>query len=35
LGEWQAALHQLGGAWQPQSMQELQSVSEVLSRAKA
>ena len=35
LGDWQAALHQLGGAWQPQSMQELQSVSEVLSRAKA
>ena len=31
LGEWQAALRQLGGAWQPQSVQEVQSVSEVLS----
>jgi hypothetical protein len=35
LGEWQAALRQLGGAWQPQSMQEVQSVSEILSRAEA
>jgi hypothetical protein len=35
LGEWQAALRQLGGAWQPQSAQEVRSVSEILSRAKA
>jgi hypothetical protein len=35
LGEWQAALRQLGGAWQPQSEQEVRSVSEILSRAKA
>jgi len=35
LGEWQAALRQLGGAWQPQSVQEVQSVSEVISRAEA
>ena len=35
LGEWQAALRQLGGAWQPQSVQEVQSVSEILARAKA
>jgi len=35
LGEWQAALRQLGGAWQPQSVQEVQSVSEILSRAEA
>jgi CdiI immunity protein len=35
LGEWQAALRQLGGAWQPQSVQEVQSVSEMLSRAEA
>ena len=33
LGEWQAALRQLGGAWQPQSMQEVQSIGEILSRA--
>jgi CdiI immunity protein len=31
LGEWQAVLRQLGGAWQPQSVREVQSVSEVLS----
>jgi len=35
LGEWQAALRQLGGAWQPQSVQEVQSVSEILLRAEA
>ena len=35
LGEWQAALRQLGGAWQPQSLQEVQSVSEILLRARA
>ena len=35
LGEWQVALRQLGGAWQPQSVQEVQSVSEVISRAEA
>jgi CdiI immunity protein len=31
LGEWQSALRQLGGAWQPESEQEVQSVSEVLA----
>jgi len=35
LGEWQAALRQLGGNWQPQNVQEVESVSEVLSRAEA
>jgi len=35
LGEWQAALRQLGGAWQPQSVGEVQSVSDILSRAEA
>jgi len=35
LGEWQAALRQLGGAWRPQSVQEVQSVSKILSRAEA
>jgi CdiI immunity protein len=34
LGEWQAALRQLGGAWQPQSVREVQSVSDILSRAE-
>ena len=34
LGEWLAALRQLGSAWQPQSVQEVQSVSEILSRAE-
>jgi len=35
LAEWQAALRQLGGAWQPQSVREVQSVSEILSQAEA
>jgi hypothetical protein len=35
LGEWQAALRQLGGAWLPQSVQEVRSVTEILSRAEA
>jgi hypothetical protein len=35
LGKWQAALRQLGGAWQPQSVEELQSVNEILSRTEA
>ena len=35
LGEWQAALRQLGGSWQPQSVGEVRSVSEILSRAEA
>ena len=35
LGEWQAALRQLGSAWQPQTVQEVKSVSEILSRPEA
>jgi hypothetical protein len=35
LGEWQAALRQLGGAWEPQTVQEVQSVSEILARAES
>jgi hypothetical protein len=34
LGEWQIALRQLGSAWQPQSLQEVQSVSGLLSPAE-
>jgi hypothetical protein len=34
LREWQAALRRLGGAWQPQSVEEVQSVSEILSPAE-
>lgn len=32
LGRWQAALRQLGSAWQPQSVKEVRSVSEILAR---
>ncbi len=35
LPDLQRALGQLGGAWQPQSEQELQAVDEILSRAEA
>ncbi|HEY2458269.1 MAG TPA: contact-dependent growth inhibition system immunity protein [Candidatus Acidoferrum sp.] len=35
LGEWQSALRQLGSAWQPETEQEVQSVSEILSQAEA
>jgi hypothetical protein len=35
LGEWQAALRQLGSAWQPETEQELEAVSEILSQAEA
>ena len=35
LEEWQAALHQLGSAWQPQSIQEVHSVSEILAPGEA
>jgi CdiI immunity protein len=35
LGEWQAALRQLGSAWEPQTEQEVRTVSEILSQAEA
>jgi hypothetical protein len=35
VGEWQVALRQLGSAWRPHSVQEVRSVSEILSGPEA